>query len=120
MPRWLVMILLGLLGLAAGLYYAREVAPVDYVDTTPDSLREDYRADYVLMVAESFHAERNEESARRKLAVLGTGSAETTCGEALQFGRSAGYSAEDVALLEELQRGLQAGSPSATPDAIGP
>ena len=120
MSRWLITIVLGLLGLAAGLYYAWEIAPVDYVDTTPNSLREDYRADYVLMVAESFHAERNAELARRRMAALGTGSAEAICGEVVGFARSAGYSPQDIALLEELQRGLRAGSPSATPEASAP
>ena len=42
-----------LLGIALGLLVGWVLVPIQYVDTTPDTLRGDYRADYVLMVAES-------------------------------------------------------------------
>ncbi len=41
------------LGVWLGLWYGWRVSPVRYVSTTPDLLRQDYRDDYVLMVAEA-------------------------------------------------------------------
>ena len=51
MLRWFLFFLSIALGLAAGLYYGWVINPVEYVNTTPDTLRVDYQADYVLMVA---------------------------------------------------------------------
>jgi hypothetical protein len=50
---FLVAIIVGLIG---GMYYGWIVNPVKYVNTTPDTLRYDYKADYALMVAEVYQA----------------------------------------------------------------
>ncbi|MCX6071293.1 MAG: hypothetical protein NTU91_10615, partial [Chloroflexi bacterium] len=44
------------LGIAAGLYYAWGVNPVSYTDTSPASLREDFRADYLTLIASAYDA----------------------------------------------------------------
>jgi len=56
--------------LVLGLFYGWEINPVQFVDTTPASMRADYRADYVLMIAEAFHTDQNADVAIRRLAVL--------------------------------------------------
>ncbi|HNT23702.1 MAG TPA: hypothetical protein PKM21_05020 [Anaerolineales bacterium] len=44
------------LGVALGLVYAWVLAPVKYVDTVPDMLREDYKAQYRALVAAAYMA----------------------------------------------------------------
>jgi len=70
MPRWLQTLLLVLLGLAAGLFYGWRIAPVEYVDLAPNTLRADYRAEYILMVAEAYQTEEDLNLAARCLALL--------------------------------------------------
>ena len=47
--RWILFIFAILVGAGLGLLYGWVINPVDYVDTTPDTLRIDYKTDYVLM-----------------------------------------------------------------------
>jgi hypothetical protein len=49
MIRWLTFLLAIAIGAAAGLYYGWVINPIRYIDAAPDSLRSDYKADYVLM-----------------------------------------------------------------------
>lgn len=106
-----------LVGVAAGLSYGLFLSPVEYVDTTPASLRIDFRTDYVLMVAERFHADRDPAGALRRISILATGSPSAMCAEALSFARAASYSARDLELLDELNRAMQALSPALVPTA---
>ncbi len=91
----------------SGTLYGRLIAPVEYVDTDPSSLRIDYRSDYVLMVAERYSADHDVDAALRRLAVLGPRTPDLLSAEAIQFAASAGYTPEDLALLQELLRALQ-------------
>ncbi len=113
MPRWLFPLLAGLLGVAAGIVYGWVINPVKFVDTTPASLRSDYRTDYVLMVAEAYHADQNTDLAARRLAVLGAAAPANIAQEALAAAQQTGYSAADVSLIQDLVRALQAAQPVA-------
>jgi hypothetical protein len=115
MPRWVTALLIAIVGVAAGLSYGLFLSPVEYVDTTPASLRIDFRTDYVLMVAERFHADRDQAGALRRISILATGSPAAMCAEALSFARSSSYSTRDLELLDELNRAMQAVSPAPTP-----
>ena len=90
MPRWLIPLIACLLGAAAGIFYGWVINPVKFVDTTPASLRADYRTDYVLMVAEAYHANPDEALARQRLAILGTESAASISLAAVQEAQRAG------------------------------
>jgi hypothetical protein len=68
--RWIGFIIAILVGVALGLGYGWIVSPVHYVDTSPDTLRVDYRTDYVLMVAEAYKNEIDPGLAVRRLALL--------------------------------------------------
>jgi hypothetical protein len=118
MARWVIPLIACLVGAAGGILYGRVIDPVKYVDTTPASLRVDYRTDYVLMVAEAYHANPDEALASQRLAILGTESPATIAQAALEEGQRVGYAAADVALLQELTRVLQASAPI-TPAAGG-
>jgi hypothetical protein len=116
MPRWIPpLIVATVLGLSLGLLYGWVLQPVQFVDTTPASLRADYRTDYILMVAESYHADQDAELANRRLAIFGSDSPASLAAQALQTGRQNGYSANDVSLLQELTRAMQAHQPAPTP-----
>ncbi|NOH04145.1 MAG: hypothetical protein HND47_20315 [Chloroflexi bacterium] len=60
-----------ILGAALGLVYGWALDPVEYTDVPPNILREDYRVDYVLMVAEAYRRDFDAETAARRIAVLG-------------------------------------------------
>src|SRR5512135_406791 len=117
MPRWLIPVIAGLLGVAGGVIYGWVVNPVKFVDTTPASLRADYRTDYVLMVAESYHADQDEELASRRLAILGAESPAAISLAALQQAQRSVYAAHDLSLMQDLLRALHAAQP--VPPAAG-
>lgn len=112
MPRWLPLLIAIILGIALGLLYGWLIEPVRFVDTTPASLRADYRADYILMAAESYSADKNAGLAARRLSIFGSESPADLVSQALQTGRQSGYSSNDLSLLQELLRAMQAYQPA--------
>ncbi len=94
-------------GLGLGLLYGWVINPVKYADTTPDKLRSDYKADYVLMVAEIYHADKNLDQAARRVALLGSQSPARITADALVKARTLGYSEEDLTRIDELSQALQ-------------
>lgn len=111
--RWLFFILAILIGLGLGLFYGRVISPVEYVDTTLDTLSPDYRADFVLMAAEIYHADHNVEAAARQLARLGSLPPAEIAAQALAYARQIGYHPSDLALIEDLVAALQVWQPPA-------
>ena len=107
MPRWLQIVIVLLAGLGAGLLYGWVISPIQYVDTTPDTLREDYRTDYVLMTAEAFKSQPDVTLAARELAILGSDPPAQITGRALAFARKNGYSEPDLVLLQKLDAAIQ-------------
>ena len=112
MPRWFFPLLALLIGIALGLVYGWVINPVKYVDTTPNTLRSDYRADYVLMVAEAYQSEQNPEHAARRLAILGSEQPGKIAGDALRFARQYGFAESDITLMQKLTTVMQAWQPS--------
>jgi hypothetical protein len=111
MPRWVLPLLASLLGIATGLLYGWVINPVKFVNTTPASLRSDFRTDYVLMVAEAYHADHDTALATRHLAIFGSESPAAIALAAINTGERAGYSPDDMTLLRDLSRALQAEQP---------
>ncbi len=109
--RWVRFFLAILVGTAVGLFYGWVINPVRYVDTTPDTLRIDYKSDYVLMVAEAYSAEGDLALAARRLALLGATHPAEITRQALLFAESQGYTDADVALMRNLYQALQAWNP---------
>jgi hypothetical protein len=107
MSRWIRFFLAIAIGAAGGLFYGWVVNPVKYVDTTPDTLRIDYKSDYVLMVAESYSADNDLALAARRLALLGDTPPMDTVREAVLFAERQGYVDADVALMRRLLSDLQ-------------
>ncbi len=119
MSRWLPPLIASIIGIALGLLYGWVIDPVRFTDTTPDSLRADYRTDYVLMVAEAYHADHEADLAVRRLAIFGGESPAAIAERALQTGRDRGYAPTDVSLLQQLTRAMQSYQP-APPTAVSP
>lgn len=67
-PGW---VLLGLLlGLGIGLYYTWIIDPVVYVQAGPARLSQQYKAEYIFLVSQSFAADGNWPRAQQRLAAL--------------------------------------------------
>jgi len=109
--NWIRIFISLALGIAAGLVYGWAIDPVEYTDVTPGVLREDYRADYVLMVAEAFHVDYNSAMAARRLAVLGSESPSQMLSSTLEYARLNQFSQNEIALLQELLSAMQTYQP---------
>lgn len=105
MARWIGFLLAVALGAAAGLYYGWVLNPATYVETTPESLRADYKADYVLMAAEIYAADGDLAAAQTRLAFLG-GTPIELVQDALAVGLRAGYTDFDLQQLRALAAAL--------------
>ncbi len=68
MKSFLALLLAFALGLGGGLVYAWAVNPVSYTDTSPASLRDDFRADYLTLIAVAYDAGGDLPRARARLA----------------------------------------------------
>jgi len=104
------MLLALVLGAGIGVAYGWYIDPVDFFDLTPDTLRADYKADYVLMTAEAYSVEQDPGLAARRLAIFGTKSPSAIAADGLTYARANGFSDEDISLMQELITALQAWS----------
>ncbi|HET7010327.1 MAG TPA: hypothetical protein VFI11_06095 [Anaerolineales bacterium] len=101
------------LGIAAGLLYGWVLQPVELYDTAPSSLREDYRTDYVLMVAEAYGVEADRTQAVVRLAALGPQPPIEFVESAIAYATANGFAAQDIERLSRLARGLGTAPPAA-------
>ena len=112
MKRWARFLIAILVGIGIGLLYGWLVSPVRYVETTPDTLHMQYKTDYVLMAAEVYNADKNLETAVRRLGALGMYAAGNTSPsdmvyQAIVFAQKAGYADADLALMQNLLNAVQ-------------
>jgi hypothetical protein len=108
MARWIGFIIAILVGVALGLGYGWIGSPVRYVDTSPDTLRIDYRTDYILMVAEAYQNESDLGLAVRRLAMLGNLPPSEMVDQAIQFAQKYGYAEADIIRMQSLWNELHA------------
>ena len=110
--RWIRFVIAIAAGIGLGLLVGWVIAPVKYVDTTLDSLRADYKADYVLMVAETYQADGNLGQAMQRLATLDKRSPLQIAQQALAYAIGVNYPAADINLLNHLIQALQSATPT--------
>ena len=108
--RWIFILITLVLGIGAGVAYGWFIDPIEFFDLTPDTLRADYKTDYVLMTAEAYRFEQDPGIAARRLAIFGAQSPSAIAAEALDYARSNGFSDSDIALIRELVTAMQAWS----------
>jgi hypothetical protein len=96
-------ILIGLaIGLTIGLLYGWIIQPVEYVDTAPNALREDFRADYVLAIAEAYQGHQDLAKAQIHLGTLGPEPAANYVVAAINYGVDHGMAQGDLETLNQL------------------
>lgn len=111
MSRWIRFLIALLIGAALGMLYGWVINPVKYVDTTPDTLKIDYKSDYVLMVAESFHANNNLPLAVRRLALLGDEPPAELVHQTIVSSEPY-YADADLTLMRDLYQAVQTWNPA--------
>jgi len=105
--NWIKIFIAALIGIALGLVYGWVLAPVQYTDVTPNILSEDYRVDYVLMVAEAHQNEQDPEIAARRLAILGSESPAEIVTSALNYATNNNFTQDEILLLQGLLTAMQ-------------
>jgi hypothetical protein len=115
MMRYFLFLLAIAIGVGGGLAYGWVINPVEFVETTPDTLRIDYKADYVLMVAEAFSYEKDPSLAVERLGLLGDKLPADIVEEAAVFALQEGYSDQDLMLIQGLFQVLLAWNPALEP-----
>ena len=100
-----------ILGIALGLVYGWVIDPIEYTDVPPTILREDYRADYVLMVAEAYQNETDPGTAARRLAVLGSESPALITSTTLEYAKQNAFTENEIQALQELLTAMQTYQP---------
>jgi hypothetical protein len=106
-----------LIGLLIGVIYGWFINSPKAVDTSLETLRDDYKTDYVLMIAEIYHADKNTGLATSSLIRFGDPG--QVVKQALAKASATGLSEADIALLTELSQGLTGNPPALTPTQKG-
>ena len=116
MRRWVILGVIGLaVGLTMGIAIGWWVWPVEYTNTPPSVLRQDYRDEYIVMVATTYEVEGDLDRARERLAAL---DAEDHAAPVIEAGErliAAGGKPEDIARLAQLAWALDVITPSLAP-----
>ncbi len=105
--NWIKILIAVIIGIALGLVYGWVIDPIQYTDVTPNILREDFRADYVLMVAEAHQSEQDSETSARRLAILGSESPATITTSALEYANRNGFTQNEILALQNLLTAMQ-------------
>jgi len=102
-------------GLALGFAVGWWLWPVQYTNTAPAVLRQDYHDDYVVMVATAYEVDGDLEQARARLQLLDPEEPAASVLELAERLVEAGGSAEDITRLARLARALGAITPTLAP-----
>ncbi len=106
-PRRIIGFILAIiLGLAAGLIYGWILEPADAANTSLDSLRGDYKADYVLMVAENYAAKGDAVEAIYQLKSIDSSDPLGAVQDGLTTAQNLGYSNSELQMITELEKAL--------------
>jgi hypothetical protein len=114
MKRFLLLLGGTVLGVLVGAWYGWSVSPVTYTGTSPDQLRAEYQADYVLMVAETYAADHDLGQAAVRLSRLGQADLAGLVRRVADAYTAAGYPEADRNRLNDLARDLTRYSTLAT------
>jgi hypothetical protein len=114
--RWVILGIIGLaVGLTLGIVIGWWVLPVEYTNTPPSVLRQDYRDEYIVMVATSFEVEGDLDRARERLVAIDP---EDPAAPVIELGErliAAGGESADITRLAQLAWALDVITPSLAP-----
>lgn len=100
-----------LIGVALGLAYGWVVDPIQYTDISPAILREDYRVDHILTIAEAYQSDFDADAAARRLAVLGSESPAALVTSALEYAIRNNFTEAEIQALQALLTAMQTYQP---------
>ena len=107
MARWIRFLIAMAIGTAAAMYYGWKLNPVRYTETTPETLRVDYKTDYVLMVAEAYRAEGDIDLAARRLALINADPPMKVVTIAIQEAKRIPYPSADLVVMQSLEDAIK-------------
>ena len=110
---WASLVFAALVGLAGGLYYAWAISPVSYIDTAPSSLRADFKADYLTVIASAYASTGDLARAKARLALFGDPNPASSLGALAQQRLAQGWPEAEARALAELA-GVLGERPSAS------
>ena len=109
-------LLFGLLvGLAGSVYYAWEIAPVQYVDNSPQALRGGYAHDYLLLIAQTYAVEQDIGKAHVRLGTLVLEEPTQFVSRRAEEMIAAGFNTADIRAMAVLAQALGATNPTMDP-----
>lgn len=108
------------LGLLLGIFIARVISPLRYVDTAPVTLAESYKTAYRLLIAQAYQANGNLERARQRLQLLDGDQAEDILSRQAQQWLAAGNNLEAARALAQLVADLEQPNLSTPPISAPP
>jgi len=116
LPKWVMQAAVGaVVGLAMGFAIGWWLWPVQYTNTAPNVLRQDYHDDYILMVATAYAVEGNLGQARERLELCDPEEPAAPVVELAERLVKVGGSAEDITHLARLGWALGTLTPTLTP-----
>jgi len=119
--QWLLRAAIGaVVGLVLGFIIGWWLWPVQYTNTAPVVLRQDYRDDYIVMIATAYEVEEDLEQARERLKLLDPREPATLVVELAERLIEAGGDADDIARLARLAWALGATTSTLIPYLEGP
>lgn len=107
MARRVIFAVVFVISLLGGLLFGWVIKPGMQMQNPISSLREDFKTDYVLMVAEVYNHDADLDAAAARLEVLDKSSPTRATLVATAFARKVGYSINDLDLLMALARDMQ-------------
>ena len=110
-----------IIGIVLGLLYSWLISPIEYTNTTPNTLRTDFKDTYRLTVALSYQATGDLARAQARLNLFGDDDSALALAEQAQRHRAEGGTAEEAQALAELAAALGQAPPpvTASPVATG-
>ena len=104
-----------LLGLVSSLYYAWELAPVQYSDNSPQALRGGYAHDFLLLIAQTYFVEQDISRAYLRMGMLALDAPGQFVVNRVEEMIVAGFSTADIRAMAVLAQALGANNPAMDP-----
>lgn len=106
LEKWFPLVFGVILGLALGLYYAWVVNPVEYLETAPAALRDEYKATYYNMIALAYVSTGDIEQAQFRLAQIPDPNHASTLSQLAQTRLAEGFPENEARALAMLAAAL--------------